>query len=61
MPHEIIRAITPLVLFFLGVGLEIYAIQTQTQKDVQQVVTVLLTSAGALSIPVKDSNNPPKT
>jgi hypothetical protein len=58
MSERVIRAITPLFLFCLGVGLEIYAIDAKVQKDTSNVVTGLISAAAALSIGVKDDNKP---
>ena len=57
MAESIIRALTPLFLFVLGVGLEVYSIQAHVQKDTQNVVTGLISAAAALSIGVKETNN----
>ena len=56
MNERVIRAITPLLLFCLGVGLEIYSIQSKVQKDTSNVVTGLISAAAALSIGVKDGD-----
>jgi len=61
MNERNIRAITPLVLFFLGAAVEIYSINAKVQKDTSNVVVALMSSAASLSIgsiSVKDDNKP---
>jgi hypothetical protein len=61
MNERVIRAITPLLLFFLGVAVEIYSIDAKVQKDTSNVVIALMSSAASLSIGsngVKDDNKP---
>ena len=50
MNERTIRAITPLLLFGLGVGLEVYSIQWKVQKDTNNIVTGLISAAAALSV-----------
>jgi len=61
MNERNIRAITPLLLFFLGVAVEIYSIDAKVQKDTSNVVIALMSSAASLatgSIGVKNDNKP---
>jgi hypothetical protein len=62
MNERNIRAITPLLLFFLGVAVEIYSIDAKVQKDTSNVVIALMSSAASLATAgsngVKDDNKP---
>jgi len=61
MSERVIKAITPLVLFILGVGLEIYAINAKVQKDTDIVVAGLISAAATMydgSGGSKDNNKP---